>query len=236
MIKKEGYLRRDEMGRKRNISLFLSLSAILFLFAGYLLALDIYVEQRGGIMGAKDSETIQHIWITRDKMRLEDSAEMEVIIVRLDRNLVWIISLEYSTYQEMSLYDFREMMDDMRAMIGGIRGEVNIRKTGNWKKIRGWNCNEVSITERGRPEARISMWLTNDVQLPRGEYEKYIEVFGAQFYGPNLIERLKTLSGYPIISHTWTGWGIWVNEVITIKTYPIPWRVFELPRGVTRIE
>jgi hypothetical protein len=233
------------MGSRKFARFLLSLLVVSLLSAGSLMALDIYVEQEtksGGMREVPSTEGIQRIWIAKDMIRTEDAETQQVMIVRLDKNIMWMIDLNRKVYQEITIDQFKQMMGMMRAGHGGImrggreEGEVEVKETGNRMKIKGWNCYEVLITVRGRASMEISMWLTRDVEVPWEEYEKFMEVFGIQMYSPEVIERWKSLRGYPIRSHTQVGTMEFVNEVITLKTSPIPKAVFELPPGLTREE
>lgn len=229
--------------RSRKFTWFLLILLMSVFAVSSLLFADIYVEQQmktSAMMGKPGRTTTQRIWITKDMMRSEDVGSKQVMIVRLDKNLIWMIDLERKTYRELTIDEFKQMMGMARAMMRGEKAEVELTETGKKMKIKGWNCYEVRLTMKGGTNMETSMWLTKDIAIPWEEYQKYMELFGGQFYGPKVMEKWKNLRGYPIRSHgkmNMMGMEMETEtEVMTVRTTPIPKSVFELPPGLTKEE
>jgi hypothetical protein len=105
-------LRRFAMGTKRFFRFLFSSLIVLIFTAGSLLAFDIYVKQQTKTEGERSrtpTVSIQHIWIAKDSIRFEDMETHQVMIVRLDKDLIWMIDMEKKLYKEATLDQFKQM-------------------------------------------------------------------------------------------------------------------------------
>lgn len=106
------------------------------------------------------------------------------IIIRSDKEMIYMINEAEKTYSEMTFKEFEEQMShfsermkkmqeemkdmpaEQRRMLEGMLGgtkekEYTIKKTGDKKKIIGYGCEKVLVLEDGKEVGEC--WLTKDV-------------------------------------------------------------------------
>jgi len=140
------------------------------------------------------------VMVSGDRQRSETTTEMSgrlarmmagggqesVEIVRLDRELTWSLNPSEKTYTEMTFQQIRDLMQGMDAEMedeldefddeaGGVDLKIDVRKTGEKRKIAGYDTEEVVVTVEGEAEDEdtgemvrsrwiMTMWMAKDAQ------------------------------------------------------------------------
>ena len=118
-------------------------------------------------------------------VRSGNNGGSSVIIVRLDKNLLWILSPEKKTYSEITFDELavmaqkgkermaamKEKMKDMpeeqrtmmEKMMGGAMDQsIDVKKTGEKKSIAGHSCTKLVALRGGKDF--MTMWIADDVK------------------------------------------------------------------------
>ena len=141
-----------------------------------------------------------------------------------------------------------EVQAKMQAMMGGMLA-VNVEKTGNSRKVAGYNCDEWTITIG--QFSKTTECVTNDFKLPEQSWARYREfedrmksmmaAMGpmAKNMGP-MMEQFKKIKGFPVASSTSVSImgrnSSSTSEVTSVKEGPIDASVFQIPAGYTKVD
>ena len=155
--------------RKSYLLILLSV-LFLFLFCFSESFADVIYKQKGstsGFMGMGNMEMEATIMLKGDKQKQESSTKFmgamaqympgggeqnQMTITRLDKEMIWNIDMLKKTYTEMTFDDMKKMMgmamaesekaaeEDVEAKV-----KVDVKKSGQKKKIAGYECEEFII-------------------------------------------------------------------------------------------
>ena len=198
-----------------------------------------YTEQEThtpAIMGQPAKDEISKTWISDTGYRIENGNT--IMILRFDTKKIWNIDMDKKTYFEADAGQMKAMAQMGQAMMGNKENSSLVfKKTGNTKKIKNWNCYEVTAQNAMMKQ---TMWLTED--LPYGKdayYEFYKNV-------PEFEELAKSISnsselkGYPVANETEINMmGMQIkssSELISITQQDIPASMYNLPEGLQKME
>ena len=139
-----------------------------------------------------------------------------------------------------------EGMKAFNAMMGGMVGELDVKKLGTTRKIAGYGCANWEMT-MGKM-SRTEECLSEELKIPTAVWEMYrtysesMKLMMAPMM-PNMekaVEKMKAMKGYPLAySSTIDVMGnktTMVSEVTEVKTGPIPASVWEIPAGYKKVE
>jgi len=151
----------------------------------------------------------------------------------------------------------RERMKDLppeqrksaEALMGGLFGAVEVRKTGSVRTIAGYRCENWTITmgELSRTEECLSEALP----FPKEAWEMYREFAESlkslmASFGPlangmgRMQEKFKDMKGYPLASTTTISimgrTTTTTTEVTGIRRGPIPASAWEIPAGYRKVD
>lgn len=182
---------------------------------------------------AKD--LVRKIWIDENKMANDDGSRG--VIVLYDQKKMIFVDHEQKTYSVTSLP--MQMPPEMQQMMKMFQFKFDVQKTGQTKKIKDWNCQEVVMTLSGFMTLKITMWCTSDIPLP---FENYYKM-GAEMvaYSPamkQMMDKMATLGNIFPIQEEITGevMGAKTHTVINVvkaEQMAIPATVFAPPAGYT---
>lgn len=207
-------------------------------------AQDVYIEQSvemSGLPTPAAGPMVMKIWFTPDRMRIEQPfGGGTIVIVRSDLGKIWILSSAAKTCMEQSLEAMKASAATAAAMMGGDKMQVDLKATGNTKKIGDWNCQEHLLSVTGGLPITMQIWASPDVKVDPALYSKMTEAMGSNpMMGP-LTEKIKTIQGYPVQTVTKTALGSQVVESSTtvqkISMDKIDASVFEVPEGYTKVD
>ncbi|MGA1843012.1 MAG: DUF4412 domain-containing protein [bacterium] len=197
-----------------------------------------------GYMVVKDNETVldpknataiswqNRIWITEDKVRIENSQENDrVLLVHMDTGKLYQLDTQAKTYKTL---EFPEGLKDLYG-----KGELKSEMMKKEKKCGEWDCYGVTVhTSNQEVSLTTEYWLTKQVDIPFALRKKI-----AHYFGPDqvrLTEELSKYEGYPIetvltmkVSDKEISMA---SKVLEIKKMEIPSETFEIPAGFKPVQ
>lgn len=212
------------------------------------------------IVDAVNRETEIHrketVTLTKDKLRVEDETFGTVLIVRLDRGVVYRGDLMTGTYSEATLdhlaqrrraflADVREWRkrvegtDDARELDRILLGfqdvdiqSVDLRATGRQATIAGRAATERQLIINSNVEC-FRFFL--DESLPHGEW--YFEILARLgCFNERVAEKIRGLKGLPLKGRLRASWFleriISEEEVLSVEQKDVDDAAFELPKDL----
>ncbi len=211
-------------------------------------------------------ETTQRVYYKNGKMKIEDQDKGEIIIIRLDKEVTWMINKEKGGYSEVRMDEMKAQMakadeamqemqeqfknmppeqrkmmekmmgDNLSSMASGEGMKISVKKTNERKKINGYDCFKVVYFSGDQPV--MDIWLTDKYQLG-DEFAKSYAQLG--LLKGDMSEATKNMKGFPIRSETQMDAGMGKKiESTTTVTKIVPTSVsdseFELPKGLKKRE
>jgi len=194
------------------------------------------------IAGSYGMQTIRS-WFQGDFFKMEVSNANSAVIIRKDKNTVWIVDNAGKKYMEFPLPMFEQMIKSAEEQAKSFTFEY--KKTGRAKMIGRWNCYEVEVKSQNMGDAQMQpksfMWVTKAKEL---DPKKLEETFKWDMWGQFRFNKKAVgqpgLDGYPvqIVTETTVPEGI-VRTTMTLKNFEtkqFPASIFELPKGYTKVE
>lgn len=230
--------------------------AVLFFFCFATSFADVTYKQKStssGLMGAMDIEMESTIMLKADGQRQESvmkftgpmaqsmpkgGEEQHITITRLDKELIWDINVLEKTYTQMSFDEMRMMLEQGMAEgekapeeSTGVKFKIDVKKSGQKKKIGGYDCEEYVITMVGQGkdimtgkaqefEVQTHLWVTPEVkgydQIKsyqkrmaqamgwEGNFDPNMTQALAQYGmgGKELIKKMAEIKGFPMLTVT----------------------------------
>ena len=217
-------------------------SILLIIFLFYSLALaekGFYVEQQThtpSIMGQPAKDEISKTWISDTGYRIESGNT--IMIFHFDTKKIWNIDMEKKSYFETDAESMKEMAKMGQAMMGNS-GENSLvfKKTGSTKKIKDWNCYEVTAKNA---MMKHTMWLTEDLPYGKDTYYKFYKSIPEFEKIAESIYNSEELKGYPVANEMEINMmGMQMktsSELISIKEQDIPASIYNLPEGLNKMD
>ena len=151
--------------------------------------------------------------------------------------------------EKMNDPEMKKGMEMMGKMSEGMAGSMDVKKTGETRKVAGFSCDEWVITMN--EFTTMKECVTSELQFPTRAFDAYkdysesmrkmMSSFGAMAKsGAELAEKMKAMKGYPVASsmkmdvmgQTTTT----ETEVIEVRKGSIPASTWEIPAGYTKID
>jgi hypothetical protein len=218
--------------------------ALLVLTAGTLAAQDVYLETSVEMPSPPGQQAPRQgqvkMWSSADKTRIEQNlTRVSAVITRKDLGKRWVINDAAKTYIEQPLAP----PDDAAtaALMSAANIQVDIKATGNTKKIGEWNCQEYVLTVSGPMPMVMQIWASPDVKIDTASfYAKMSEGPGRNpMMGP-MVEKMRTITGYPVQTITKVMMGEQAMEMTStlqkVSLENIDPALFELPAGYAKRE
>lgn len=226
-----------------------------------MLQADVYIKQRNHtdafqVMGktepAKDETFVT--WMGEDKARIDHGENMS-IIVRQDKNVMYMVNHAEKKYAEMGAGGLDDILagalsgaglsDEEKAqaqqMMKGfgqmMKPEVTVTDTGETKKIKNWKCNKYIMETKIMMMSAISeIWATEDIKI---DYELFRALgFSVVAKTPGLkdmLEEMKKIKGITVLStSTSSAMGADVKssqELIEVSEKSAPAGTYDVPAG-----
>ena len=166
------------------------------------------------------------------KMMGKKGEQQSVDITRIDKELIWNINLSEKKYTETTFEELKNMMAEMQGKVPEKKKEVKatfeVNKTGNKKKIGGYDCEEVLIKmvteakdkeskEQGKLTVETNLWVSDQVKgwdqiqafdktfaekMGWGEYDKGF-LSGMKRFGVDtkeLAKKMEEIKGFPMMT------------------------------------
>lgn len=195
------------------------------------------------------------------KMKIANLTTGNIIIIRLDKELMWTIDEKNKSYTEMTFADMERSMDEAKsamkdemkdmdpeqrkmmeklmgkklgsALGSGDGAEITVKQTGKKKKILDYDCEQIIMYLNN--QQLMEMWMTDKYDLG-SEFLKLYERMG--FLKGKLSEDAKKIRGISILSKASfdTGMGKIDTEtkVTKIESTSVSDSEFDVPKGYAK--
>jgi hypothetical protein len=185
---------------------------------------------------AEDAESV--IWLGEDRMSRDDGST--AMIVRLDEKKMYVIDHESKTASVLDLpIDFDKiappgMAEAMRKMASF---DITVTPSDETKTVGEWKARRYEIKMKGpMVQATTTLWVTTDTDLDASLYKRMTgEMLALQPGMDALVEELKKIEGYDVLSETTTSMmGATVgssDRVTSVEKADPPAGVYEVPEG-----
>lgn len=184
-----------------------------------------------------------------------------VMIVRLDKELIWMINPEKKTYSEITFDELQQMVEKgkermaamkarmkempeeqrkmMEKMTGGMDEPIDVKKSDETKKIAGHECTKLTAFRGGEPF--MTMWIAKDVKEFKSlmadwkESSERLSSIGSSFM-KGIGDIYKNIEGFPMeTSLSMMGHNL-TTTVTSIEVKWMPPSVFEIPDGYSKVD
>jgi outer membrane lipoprotein-sorting protein len=145
---------------KKNLSVSI-LTMFLVCMAATALALEFSSDM---VMTSQGQTQTSKIWSKDKKVRMESGAQPGYTIMRMDKNVMWMVMPDQKSFMEMKYDPSKQPRTDEK-----VQGEVS-RKLIGTETVNGHPAKkyEVTYTEAGRTEKteRMYQWIATDINFP----------------------------------------------------------------------
>jgi len=196
-------------------------------------------ELKGETQPAKDTEV--RIWVSGDRIRRDEGDTS--MILRLDRNKLFLVHHPQKTYNEMTLpVDFVRLMPKGKEELGQtwarqMRLTVKVTPGGETKKIGGWNARRVQMEIVSAMGMKIgtTLWVSKDVAAYAALNKLTAALAALQPGAADWSQKLSQLDGFPVLkeddvdalgAHFKTR-----EELISVETKEAPAGIYDPPAG-----
>jgi hypothetical protein len=195
-------------------------------------------------------------------VRTGGAEEGSVMIVRLDKKLMWMLNPEKKTYSEITFADIQKMANKgsdkmaamkekmkgmpeeqrkmMEKMMGGQMDQpVTVKKTGETKSILGHSCTKL-IVMRGEEEF-MTLWISKDVKgfAPlMADWKEFSEQMASMTsrFAKGMSDVYKEIKGFPLETSV-SMMGHSMTTVVTkVEMRSTPASEFDIPLGYTKVK
>lgn len=217
--------------KKLFVILFLVLISLVLLNADYYIKQEI----KGTVMG-KQNDQISEQWIGKNKMAVIGPDGSFIIDMKTKK--MFIINHKNKTYIETDYpLDFSKIVSGQGAqMMKGMLDSmtVNVKETGQTKKIGQWNCKEyeVKIGVMGM-EMKMNLWNSTDVKFDWKDVSKMqAEMMKMQFkMGEKFVNEYKKIKGFQIAMEMNAMGTTMKSTVLEISKKSPPSNTYSVPKG-----
>jgi hypothetical protein len=253
----------------RLVAGLLSLAMIFFCFNNDSLAqkrFEGYWEQqstRTSNLSGQPPTVIENekVFYKSGKMKMANLSTGKIIIIRIDKELMWNLDSKTKVYNEMTFAEMeqnmaraqsamkeqmnkkdpeqRKMMEKMMGkkmsdMFGSEGGmEITLKRSGKKQKVMDYDCEQVIMFLNNEP--LLEMWMTDKYDLGTEFLELYHRM---GLMKGKLSEEAKKIRGISLLTKTAFDIGMGKMESTTKVTRIVPTAVsdseFEVPRGYTK--
>lgn len=249
------------MDLRKNLKVFGLVVVMACVTMPLALQADVYIKQINhtdafSVMGqsqpAKDE--VFEIWMTEDKARMNHGEEV-TIIVRLDKNVMYVINHEEMKYAEMSVSGAGDILsaslagsdlsDEEKAqaqkMMKGfaqmMKPKVSVAETGETQKIKDWNCKKYIMTmEMMGTKSTQEIWATEDIKIDFELYRALAMSMMTQMPGlEDMMKEMEKIKGITVMSTGTTSMmGTEVKstqELVEVSEKSAPAGAYDIPSG-----
>lgn len=222
---------------------------------------DVYIKQKNhtdgfSMMGQTQppKDDLFVTWMSKDKARM-DHGEDSTIIIRLDKNVMYMVDHTEMKYTEMPL-DSKgdifasaiagsDLSDEEQAqakkMLEGytkmMKPKVSVKETGKTQKIKNWNCKEYILTmSMMGTTSNYETWATEEIKI---DYELYrnltFSVMGQTPGIEEMVKEMQKIKGIVVLQEgTISMMGTDVKstqELLEVAEKAAPAGTYEVPDG-----
>lgn len=184
-------------------------------------------------------------WISKNKMR-QDEGNAASVIIRLDKNKVFILNHKEKTYSEMDLpINLEEnLTQEAKQIIKVMKISSSIEKTQDTRVIRDWKSQkfyaDISISVLGMEmPMTMEIWASRDTGINLKTFRKFYAVLlSINPFTKDLMDDFQKIEGYPVLTKiSMSVKGVETKsqeEVVTIEERKAPRGTYDLPPEYTR--
>ncbi|WP_320047975.1 DUF4412 domain-containing protein [uncultured Ilyobacter sp.] len=224
---------------------------------------DVYTKQKKhvdgmNIMGRTQParDFVVETWISPERVSVED--ENSKTVIDFDKNIIRIADHNEKTIMSMPM-NFSEIIDQKSSGISKdesaefkkfmgkmMQVSVSVKETGEKKKIGKWNCTKyIQVMRTGMGEFKSEIWATEDIDIDRELYAKYISAMKGTMPGMNenmkeILKETKKIRGMEVYAEQTTemmGQTMRSStELLEYKKGKAPATAFEMPSGYKNVE
>ncbi len=234
------------------------LAGIIGLSDGQAYSQGLYWEQTVTVsMMGRANEMHTKGYLRPMKMRTVSDEENKGMIIRSDREIIYILSMKDKTYSEMTFKEFegqmskateqmtrmqkkldemppeqRKMMEGMmKGMMGGDK-EYELKKTGEKKSVAGYSCEKVVMNEGDKEVGEF--WVTKQLGSMKDFAKDWSKLMDKMTQGPiaKMYRKLAELDGFAMESKM----GGVTTVTTKLEKRAITDDMFELPSGYKKVE
>lgn len=230
------------MLRRTILLLALLTAAAVSAGADTLLTLNSHADEvkiAGEIQPVKDVQV--RIWVSGDRLRRDEGDTS--IILRLDRNKLYVVRHPEKTYSEVPLpIDFLRLLPKAKQEAGRTWAEqmklsVQVKPTNETRKINGWNARRVQMDIQSAMGMKIdtTLWVSQEIEGHR-TLNKLTSILAALQPGAmDWSSKLEQIEGFPVLKEdSVDAAGVRFKtreELLSVKTQDAPPGSFEPPAG-----
>jgi hypothetical protein len=177
----------------------------------------------------------------------QDDGDATSIIIRLDKNKVFILNHIEKAYSEMDLPINLEdnLTEEAKQIIKVMKISSSVEETEETRLIRGWKSQkftaDISIYMMGMEmPMTMEIWASKKTGINLRTFHKFYSVLLAiNPFTKDLMEDFKKIDGYPVLTKiSMQVKGVEttsLEEVLTIEETKAPRGIFDLPSEYSRI-
>jgi len=190
---------------------------------------------------ARDTEV--RLWVAGDKVRRDEGDSS--MILRLDRNKLYLIHHPDKTYNELPLpadfarYMGKEKVDLAQAWVQKMRLTVKVTPASETKKVNSWTSRrtQMDITSAMGMKITTTLWLSKDIAAYPVLNKLTAALAALQPGASEWSQKLEQLDGFPVLkeddvdalgAHFKTR-----EELVTVETKDAPAGLYDPPAGYT---
>jgi Domain of unknown function (DUF4412) len=150
--------------------------------------------------------------------------------------------------EKLSTPEAKKGMEAMQGMSSVMASSIEVKKTGNSRKVGSYSCDEWEITMNAM--TTMKECVTSEVKYPAHAYEAFRKLSASMSAmnpfapapkpGESLGEKMAAIKGYPVatsmVIDVMGNKTTTQSEVISISRAPIPASTWEVPAGYTKVE
>jgi hypothetical protein len=185
-------------------------------------------------------------WISKNKMR-QDDGNVTSIIIRLDKNKVYILNHVDKTYSEMDLPLKLEenLTQEAKQVFQVMKITSSVTETQETRVIKDWKSQkfaaDISISMMGMDmPMTMEIWASKETGINLKTFRKFYQVLlSMNPFTKDLVEEFEKIQGYPVLTKiSMQVKGVETKsqeEVITVEESRAPRGTYDLPAEYTRV-
>jgi Domain of unknown function (DUF4412) len=202
-------------------------------------------------------------YLGSDHVRMASGGGRETII-DLKSGIVTNLDLNKKTYYQVTKEEMDELaakaqerlnspeqqkrMEAMQGMTANAANSIEVKKTGNTRKIAGYKCEEWLVTA-GKVSTNREC-VTTELKFPEHAFDAYkaytqklassMSAMQPARIGESMVDKMKVIKGYPVATSITVDFmgnkRISESEVVEVKRGSIPASAWEVPAGYAKID
>jgi hypothetical protein len=181
------------------------------------------------------AETESRLWLAGDKLRRDDGETS--VILRLDRNKLYLVNHADQTYNELSF-----PIDPQQFAVAGPAADAmkvvaRVTPTNEVKKIRDWSARKirVEISNAAGVKLDTTMWMSPDLDSGGAFRKLAVSLAALQPGNADWARKLEQIEGFPVLQEADVQMGDTRfktrEELVAVEAKDAPAGFYEPPAG-----